>query len=291
MRQLKKEEAIQEYGVKYVPALDRLDLGDLHPEFPRDPRDALAKKLETLTKPRFDATLRVIEELGSATEDFHFRDLQDVQQRYEAEQRAYYKETLGTLDGLMADPVNVALLEQAAASAAPEEQRLKSAFEKASAKRAQLRDILDSGLPFKIDVKLLKNEVTLPDILVEPGATVYVVKSDGKSIPSIASGTVVSRDMQSAFLSKIDYIASYQIDTGAPDTDKTARDEKIFLSPGESGTKTPAGAVARGLNKVAFNSKAAAIAYIGDALDAKETELKAELKQLRAVRKQLGNGR
>lgn len=88
MRQLKKEQAIQECGLKYVPALDAIDVDlDLHPEFPREPRNTLAKKLEKLSKPRFDGTLRLVEELGSATRDFHFRDLQDVRQRYETEMR------------------------------------------------------------------------------------------------------------------------------------------------------------------------------------------------------------
>lgn len=288
MRQLKKEQAIQEYGLKYVPALDAIDFDlDLHPEIPQEPRNALAKELEKLSKPVFDGTLRLVEELGSATRDFHFRDIQDVRQRYETETRARYKKTLETLEDLMADRANSVLLKHAMDSEKPEQQRLKIAFEQAKEKMVHISHILNSGSSFKIDITPLKDEITLPDTILKPGATVYIVKNDGMSIPSIVSGTVTQCDISSALFSKPDFRATYEIDTGEAAAGKSVRLEKTFRSVDKLDSKKPAGAVAAGLNKAVFNSKAAAVAYVAEELDAKEAGLKAQLKELRAARKQL----
>ena len=56
-----------------------------------------------------------------------------------------------------------------------------------------------------------------------------------------------------------------------------------------SGTREPlpAGLLARGKNKLAFNSKAAAAAHVNEILDIREAAAKAELKTIRAERKKL----
>ncbi len=288
MRQVKKEDAIREYGVHYVPSLDGFGF-DLHSErAPVEPRDALAKKLEKLSESPFDGTIHMIEKLGAPTQDFHFKDLQDVHQRYETEKRAGYQQTFEALGETMTDPANVALLEKAAKSEKTEQQRLKAAFEKAYEKLVGLEAFLSSRLSFKVGITYLDDVVTLPDTIAQAGDTVYVVKDDGKAIPSLVEGIIVKREFSSSFWGKIDFAAHYEIDAGDPPPGPNARIDKTYVSFSEGSPKAPAGGVAGGLDKIAFNTKAAAEKHIGNALDARETELKAQMKQIRTVRKQLG---
>jgi hypothetical protein len=282
MRQVKKEDAIRDYGVRYVPSLEALDLR-LGREGNPAPRDVLAEKLEKLSKPNFDGTIRLVEELGAPTQSFHYKDLRDVHDRYETEERAHYAKTLETFGDLMT--ANIPLLEKAAESEKPEQQRLKAAFEKAYEKMVMIDQFLASGLSFKVGTRYLDDTLTLPDTIAKAGDAVFVVKDDGKALPSLAEATISQRDFGASFFSKASVGVSYDINTAGA---SPAREENKFFGIDATEAKAPAGAVAKSLNQLAFNSKAGAIAYLGEVLEARETGLKAQLKEVRAARRQLG---
>jgi len=281
MREMKKEDAIKEYGHRYVPSLEDLDLGlDLGGRRRKTEEEALIEKLRNLSRNRGDGVVKVIEEIGAPAESFHYKDLEAVQRRTETEDRKEYREVVRTIGQLVLD---------AETKGEAQSKQLKDAFQAAKGKMAEIDEFLSTRKPFTVKAKPMKDAFTVPDIVAAQGATVYVVKDDGKETPQMAETTITKRDFYRSFhSSQPNYSVSYKtgLDAGKKQYDET---EGMISVDSSDDNRPPEGAFARGFHSFAFNSKAAAEKHIGKLLDAREAELEAQLKAVRAQRKGLNS--
>ncbi|MDE1152371.1 MAG: hypothetical protein PW788_07525 [Micavibrio sp.] len=283
MREMPKEEAIREYGVKYVPVLQSLRL-DLHARRQLSPEEALVKKLEGFAEADFSGTLRLKEEIGAPSQDFYYKDLADVEARYVAEQKKRYQETLDAINEAIMQPENSQLL-AAAQSGKPEHKQLRAAFEGAYQNTILIDQFLNAGKPFTLDITPLNDTVTLPDNIAKAGDAVYIVADDGKALPSIVEGRIAKADFHASFfMTKADFSVQYDIDQPASLTPVKPEDAK-FVGVDTAEDKAPAGAVARFQHKLVFNDKAAATAHMDAALNTRKRELVAQLKEIRNLRR------
>jgi len=284
MREMPKEDAVREYGVKYVPELQGLNLS-LHEPRHLSPEAALAKKLEDLSAGDFSGHLRLKEEIGAPTEDFYYSDRADIEARYAESQKQHYRDTLDAINEAIMQPENSQLI-AAAATDKPEHKRLRTAFEQAYGKTVEIDRFLNGGQPFVLDIQPLNDTVKLPDHIAKAGETVYVVSNDGKSLPSMAEGTVLKAHFHASFfLKKADFSVQYDIDLpNAPVAAKKA-DEKFVAIDTADDDKTPAGAVARHQHCMVFNSKAAAAAHMDAALTERKRDLVQQLQEIRNLRR------
>src|SRR5262245_24697497 len=100
MREMTKEDAIREYGHRYSPSLEDLNLVLDHGR-KLTPEEALIKKLNALARNKGDGVEKFVEELGTPQESFHFKDLEDVNQHTETAERKSYRDIVREIGRLV----------------------------------------------------------------------------------------------------------------------------------------------------------------------------------------------
>lgn len=270
MREMKKEDAVRQYGHHYKTPLARLEL---HPKRGTTPATELLLKLEKLSTP-FEATLSVVEGLGKPVQPFHFKDLADATAQLGAERREELKAQLQEFVMLYATESNTTSDQPEIAS------KLKQAWDDATLNMQAVKEFLDSGRAFTMLAQFLPEVMQMPDEVKQAGDKVYLVSASDTIVPTLAEVTVKNVTfMPSFFRNKGEITAQYEIDTGRKPTQTLiSRDAK-----GEANA-----AFASSSHSAAYGTEAAAKAHIGAAMNAQEKKLKAELGQLRKARKSLG---
>lgn len=269
-KKISREDAIKQYGLHYQPGLGDLDL-NLHP-----PR-TLAEKIAHLAERAVPNTITVVETLGPATEDFHFRTIEEAAAALAAEKRAELEDRRDTLNGLMLR----SLLENEAAAEAgkpvPHNSSLSPVFEKATATLDKIDEVLASD--FTVNVKKLKDQITLPGRILDVGDTVYVLRKTD-SLPVLTTEAVAAREMRPGlpFAGANDVSVNYVF--GKDGKAAPEKNGNTFVFAAEDDGKHVKGIVGAGANILAFARAADAKAALRDIVKEKIEQLDAERQSL-----------
>lgn len=271
MREMKKADAVRQYGLHYSTPLARLDLS---PKRGTTPATELLLKLEKFNE-TFDGTLSVVEHLGMPVETYQYKDLADVQRALGAEKREELKAQLQEFVVLYASESSLTSDQPEIAS------KLKQAWDNAVVNMSGVKDFLDSGRDFKVNVvQPLPETLRMPEVMAQPGDKAYTVTMSDTIIPTLGEATVKSVSFMRTFFREGEITARYEIDSPRKSVEKV-----LYSGDAKGDLNAPFAAASR---SAAYNTEAAAKAHIGAAMNAQERKLKADLKELRKARKGLG---
>lgn len=272
-RNVPREDAIKEYGLHYEPGLSDISTLDLHASAPR----TLAERITRYAQRSVSDTVTLVETLGPATEDFHFRTAKDAAARLIAERRQTLKETGNALSNLISSPEAIAALTQEAQTQKPDSERsLAIAFGLAAAKIEEISKVLQKG--FKTDIRPLQDVIALPEKILNVGDTVHVLRKTD-TLPVLSTEKVAARDISGfAPFSTLDVSVKYILaEQGAA---VPVKNSDTFVFAAEDDGKRVKGVVGVGRNILAFARAADAKAALRDIVSEKIEQLDAERQSL-----------
>ncbi|MFN7113672.1 MAG: hypothetical protein ACK4PK_04855 [Alphaproteobacteria bacterium] len=263
-QKISREDAIKRFGLHYQPGLDGIDIRLDQPR-------SLADRLSALTDRKVSNTITLVENLGPASEDFHFRTVGEAAVHMAAEQRAALQRRRDAIKALLQDD------EAAALQASPASRNLSAIFENAA---QTLKDI-DQALTQNVTIKVrpLKDEISLPSRLLDVGDTVYVLR-ETNALPVLTTESVAARNLDGfvPFGNKYDVSVSYVF--GKPAAGAPEKNNDTYVYAIEDDSNRPAGAIAVAANTVAFSRAADAKAALRDIISNKIEQLDAERQSL-----------
>lgn len=268
MKELSRQSAIEQFGLRYEPSLKNTDLS-LH-----QPTDLTGKLLKAAAT-HVSSIIIVNEALGTASRSFHFTSVEDAAKKLIEERRNHYMAQKEKLRDMMQAPEAQAALQSALTQpVTPDHIPLAKAFQTAAQTIEKIDQVLAAG--FTLEVTPLKPTLKVPDPILNVGDQAFVIHETNKT-PAITPVTIAAREISDfTFGTTADISATYTYKLGT--ADQTA---DISTAP-----KMP-GIVATGDKQLVFTDKGLAQAAFSKIVSEKLDRLDAERAALtKALRQQ-----